>query len=163
MPRLPAIALLLLFAGPALAEEPVRITAVRVGLPAAPRGDTQPADVARFACWAPVYVDLEPSAPPESAELVITSADPDEIATSLALSISPGQRTVIGDVRPGGVGEVTVTVRAKDGGKPLSEPFRVRSLRPRDPLTYVVLSLGSPLPNFDLPRPIGVSAEQSPG
>src|SRR5206468_3583160 len=58
MPRLFAIVLLLL-AGPAVAAEPpVKITAVRVGFPAA-RADTQPGDVAKFACWAPVYVDLE--------------------------------------------------------------------------------------------------------
>jgi hypothetical protein len=150
------IAALLLLAGPAVAAEPpVRITAVRVGFPGT--------DVAKFACWAPVYVDLESAGTvSEPAELLIESADPDEITTALAVPLNLGGSTrALGYVRPGGVGEVTVTVRAKDGGKPLSEPFRVRSLRPRDPLTYVVLSLGSPLPGFDLPRPTG--AEQPAG
>ena len=29
----------------------------------------------------------------------------------------------------------------------------MRSVRPRDPLSYVVLSLGGPQPGFELPRP----------
>src|SRR5262245_42280192 len=127
MPRVPAVVLLLLIAGPAVAEPPVKITAVHVGFPAA--------DVAKFACWAPVSVDLELSAPvAEPAELVIESPDPDEITTALAVPVNLGGSAVqaVGYVRPAGIGEVTVTVRAKAGGKPLSEPFRVRSPRQKD-------------------------------
>ena len=53
----------------------------------------------------------------------------------------------LGYVRPAGIGEVTIDRSAANGGKALSEPFRLRSVRPRDPLTYVVLSLGAARPD----------------
>ena len=125
----------------------------------------QAANVAKFACWAPVYVDLELTGQAtDPSELVIEAADPDEIMTTLVVPLNLTSLTgkfaaadlgTIGYVRPAGVGEVTITVRGANGGKPLAEPFRVRSLRPRDPLTYVVLSLGGPLSGFDLPKPTG--------
>lgn len=163
MPRAFAVVLLfLLSVGPAAAADlPVRITTVNIGLP--PTRADERSFVCRFASWAPVYVELELASPVnEPAELVIESADPDEITTTLTVpvNLAGGTKRVTGYVRPGGVGEVTLSVRAV-GGPALSEPFRVRSLRPRDPLTYVVLSLGSSLPGFDLPRPTG--AEQSSG
>ncbi|MBA4192123.1 MAG: hypothetical protein C0467_29450 [Planctomycetaceae bacterium] len=164
-------AALLLVAVPASAADyPVKITAARVGLPpggkATDRDENgQAAHVAKFACWAPVYVDLDlATSVNDQAELVIEAADPDEIATTLAVPLNLAGSAVgklaavdvgcVGYVRPAGVGEVTITIRTKDG-KALSEPFRVRSLRPRDPLTYVVLSLGGPLSGFDLPKPSG--------
>ncbi|MFO0826132.1 MAG: hypothetical protein U0792_23950 [Gemmataceae bacterium] len=164
-----AVSFLLTATAPA-ADYPVKITAARVGLP--PGGKATDRDesgaaahLAKFACWAPVYVDLDlAGSVTEQAELVVEAADPDEIATTLAVPLNlagaaPGKLAAvdvgcIGYVRPAGVGEVTLTIRTKDG-KPLSEPFRVRSLRPRDPLTYVVLSLGAAYPGFDLPKPPG--------
>lgn len=162
MPRLPLIAALLLLAAPVrAADSPVKITAARVGLPP---GGKAADHVARFACWAPVYVELELAAPVnEPAELVVEAPDPDEITTTLAVPLNLAGATgkvvaadlgTIGYVRPAGVGEITLSVRTKDG-KALSEPFRARSLYPRDPLTYVVLSLGGPLAGFDLPKPAG--------
>ncbi len=170
-------AALLLLAVPASAADfPVKITAARVGLPpgskATIRDETgQAAHVAKFACWAPVYVEFDlAGAINDQAELVVEAADPDEIATTLAVPLnlagtSPGKFAAadlgsIGYVRPAGVGEVTVTIRTKDG-KALSEPFRVRSLRPRDPLTYVGLSLGGAYPGFDLPKPSGTSDQST--
>jgi hypothetical protein len=168
MPARPAAvaALLLLAAAAPAADLPVKVTAARVGLPGGkPAPGNDAGHVARFACWAPVYADLELASPvSEPAELVIEAADPDEIGTTLAVPldlsaaatgpVSAAALGTIGYVRPAGVGEVTVTVRTR-GGKPLSEPFRVRSLRPRDPLAYVVLTLGPPFPGFELPRPTG--------
>ena len=169
--QLLAVAALVLIANQASAADfPVKITAARVGLPSG-GGDTGAA--AKFACWAPVYVDLELTGPvADAAELVVEAADPDEISTSLAVAInlagasgkvSAAERGAIGYVRPAGVGEVTITVRAANGGKTLSEPFRVRSLRPRDPLTYVVLSLGAQPTGFELPKPTTGGADQSAG
>lgn len=167
-------ALLAFAAGAPAADPPVKVTAARVGLPpggkATERDETgAAAHVAKFACWAPVYVELDlAAAVTEPAELVVEAADPDEIATTLAVPLNLAGAPVgklagtsvgcVGYVRPAGVGEVTVYVRAK-GGKPLSEPFRVRALRPRDPLTYVVLTLGAAYPGFDLPKPPGVSEQ----
>jgi hypothetical protein len=163
-------ATLLLLAGPASAADyPVKVTAARVGLPpggkAADRDEAgRAAHVAKFASWAPVYVDLElAAAVGEPAELLIEAADPDEITTTLVVplnlagaagKVSAADLGAIGYVRPAG-SEVTITVRAANGGKALSEPFRVQSLRPRDPLAYVVLALGGHATGFDLPKPTG--------
>jgi hypothetical protein len=147
------------------ADFPVRVTSARVGFaPGMPveRDEGQASYIAKFACWAPLSVELELTAPVnEIAELVIESPDPDEITTTLAIplnlagasgKISTAERGAIGYVRPSTSGDVTVHIRSKDG-KPLSDPFRVRFLRPRDALTYVVLSLGDSLAGFDLPKP----------
>ncbi len=68
------------------------------------------------------------------------------------MPIDPAARQHLTYVRPAaGAADTTVTVRRN--GVPISAPFRVTGLRPRDPLTYVVLGLGSRLPGFDLPRP----------
>src|SRR5687767_14199147 len=123
-----AATVLLLLADPATARDlPVRVTAARVGLPPAKNGAVRDeagraAPVAKFACWAPVYVDLEVvGAVNEPAELVIESADPDEITTTLAIplnlagasgNLSLADLGRLGYVRPAGAGEVTVTVRA---------------------------------------------------
>jgi len=158
-------ATLLFVAGPTVAADfPIRITAVRTGFPNN--------ELCKFACWAPVYVDVEIINPvPEPTELVIESPDPDGIQTALALpldltkhqgSVSLAQLGIVGYVRLAGLGEVTVTIRSRSGAIPLSDPFRVRSARPRDPLTYVVLSLGSSQPGFELPKPTGANADREP-
>lgn len=163
-------AVLSLLAGPALAADyPVAIVSARIGLPAG--GDPAAPAIAKFAAWAPVYLELDLlAAVNEPAELVIEAPDADEISTTLVVPIrlegasgrvTAASRGAIGYLRPAGVGEVTITVRAANGGKALSEPVRVRSFRPRDPLTYVVLNLGVHPTSFELPRqPGGV---QDPG
>jgi len=166
-----AAAVLFVCVGTAPARDyPVAITGARVGLPPV---DGSTNHITRFACWSPVYIDLEIAvAIHEPAELVIESADPDEITTSLAVplniagiegKLALADRGMLGYVRPAGVGEVTFTIRAKDGGKALSEPYRIRSLRPRDPLTYVVLSLGNRPAGFEFPKPPGVPPELTAG
>ena len=173
-----AATILILFSGTTFARDfSVKVIAARVGLP--PTGPDnrdnaeQAAPVTKFACWAPVYVDLNILNPVnEPAELVIEAADPDEIATTLVVPLNlAGSAGVVslanlgklGYVRPAGIGEVTITVRGANGGKALSDPFRLRSVRPRDPLTYVVLSLGAPPTGFDLPKQAGVAPDLAAG
>ncbi len=147
---------------------PVKIVSARIGLPAAAREDgSTVTPIAKFASWAPVYVEVELSAPVEGgAELVIEAIDPDEINTSLAVPvnlsgaevgsrISAAGRGAIGYIRPAGVGEVTITIRRAGSGPALSDPFRLQSVRPRDPLAYVVLSLGAGFQQFELPKAVG--------
>ena len=173
-PALTLAALLFLALPSGAADLPVKIVAVHVGLPpggrAAERDAAGPAsDVRRFGSWAPVFVELEVTTPVnEPAELVIEAPDPDEVTTTLAVpldlagvtgAVSAADRGTVGYLRPAGDGEVVVSVRTRDA-RPLSEPFRVRSLRPRDPLIYVVLFLGDNPAGFDLPKPPG-SADPS--
>jgi hypothetical protein len=175
---LAALAGSFVLAGPIAAKDlPVKITAARIGLPSAVRtadkddaGQSSP--ITKFAAWAPIYLDLELNETiAEPTEIVIEAADPDEISTTLVFPlnlvgagvgthIAANDLGSIGYVRPGGVGEVTIVVRGANGGKVLSEPFRVRSLRPRDRLTYVVLTIGPHIPEFELPRPITGTPEQ---
>jgi len=171
--KLLAAAVLLLCVHPSHGSDfPVRITAARVGLQVGqPNHRDDP--ISRFACWAPVYVDIEVAGPVEGpTELVIEAPDPDEITTSLAIpldlaglsgSVSLSGLGKLSYVRPAGVGEVTLTIREAGGGKLLSEPYRIRSLRPRDPLTYVVLTLGASPASFELPKPTGIAVEAFPG
>jgi hypothetical protein len=172
---LAVVALALLAAPASAADFPVKVTAARVGLPpnVKPGEDSgQSAFIAKFACWVPLYVDLELTGPiSDPVELLIESPDPDEITTTLAIplnlagaggKVSAAERGAIGYVRLAGSGEVTITVR-KQGGEVLSEPFRLRSLRPRDPLTYVVLSLGNSLAGFDLSKAVTAGGEPLAG
>ena len=108
----------------------------------------------------------------DPAELVIEAQDPDEITTTLVVPLNLAGRSGVvsladlgqlGYVRPAGVGEVTISVRAAKGGRALSDPFRLRSVRPRDPLTYVVLSLGAAPVGFELPKLPGAAPESTPG
>ena len=155
-----AAVVLLSFAASVGAKDVVKVTAVRVGLPTP--GDATHAS--KFAAWAPVYVDLEVIGEvTEAAELVIEAPDADETTTVLAVpldltgvapgtALAAGTRVPLGYVRPGGASsEVAVTVRTKSGTA-ISEPFRTR-VRPREPLTYVVLMLGSTTKQFVLPKP----------
>ena len=165
-----AAACLFLGAADASAQKPrVKITSARAGLPPGGRTtdrdeNSQAVHVAKFAAWAPVYLDLEMlDAVKEPAEVVIESPDADEITTVLTVPLNladarPGQAVTTRDLgqfpylRPNGSGETTFTVRT-DKGVALSEPFRLRLFRPKDTFTYVVLSLGGKLPGFELPKP----------
>ena len=174
---LAAVAGLLAVAGPAHAQKPkVKIASARIGLP--PGGRTTDRDesgaalhICKFAAWAPVYVELEIlDDVKEPAELVVETPDADEVATTLTVPLNladlrPGQVVSSRDLglmpylRPtAGTGETTITVRTVKGTA-LTEPFRIRFLRPKDSLTYVVLSLGSKLSGFDLPKPPNVAAD----
>ncbi|MFO0796046.1 MAG: hypothetical protein U0804_01140 [Gemmataceae bacterium] len=141
-----AAAALAALAGPARADTPT-VTAVRVGLP--PAADDAP-PVVKFATWAPVYVELTGAEPGD--ELVVESPDADGVTAALAVPIDPAARRHLTYVRPA-AGAADTVVFVRRNGAAVSAPFRVTGLRPRDPLTYVVLGLGSRLPGFDLPRP----------
>ncbi|MCI0703237.1 MAG: hypothetical protein L0241_19330 [Planctomycetia bacterium] len=162
---------LLMMAAPALARDKVKITGVRVGFP--PGTDSQAPHVSKFATWAPVFVDLEITGDiTEPAEILIEAPDPDDFTTTLSVpaqltsakpgtTLAGGEYGPLGYLRPsGGSGEITVTVRTTSG-TPLSEPFRLRSLRPREPLTYLVLSTGGKPAGFELPK--ATSAGADPG
>jgi hypothetical protein len=176
---LAALSGLIVLSGPMAAKVaakdfPVAITAARVGLPSAVQAaDQQDANqsshISKFAAWTPIYLNLQISeAISGSAEIVVQAPDPDEINTTLAVPLNlsdlkngaQGAASAMAYVRPGGIGEITVFIRSAGGGKPLSEPFRVRSLRPRDRLSYVVLTLGPHIPGFELPKPITGTPEQ---
>jgi len=173
-----AIAWLAVGAGTLAAEAPrVKITAAAVGLPAATAPDAPAAPICKFAAWAPVHVELELLAEvKEAAQIVVETPDADGVTTILAVpldlaNVAPGARLRPRDLRmlpylrpAAGSGETTVTVRTANGTA-LSEPFRIRSLRPRDSLTYVVLALGNRLPGFELPKPTtgAGSADSSTG
>ncbi|MDB5306413.1 MAG: hypothetical protein JWO38_615 [Gemmataceae bacterium] len=170
-----AVACLIAAVGPAVAAPPkVKITDARVGLPPHAPDDPSATPVCKFAAWAPVYVDLEVlDGVTDPAELVVETPDADGVVTTLAVPLDlarvrPGTTLSARDLkflpylRPaGGTGETTVTVRTT-AGTALSDPFRIRSLRPRAPLVYVVLSLGSRLPGFDLPRATSGTDEAEP-
>jgi hypothetical protein len=174
------VSLIALTAPIAAKDYTVKITAARIGLPQAvktiEKDDAgQSSHVSKFAAWAPVYLDLEIlAAISEPVEIVVESADPDEISTTLTIPlnlsgakvgsrISAADVGAIGYIRPAGIGEATITIRSATGGHDLSEPFRVRSLRPRDRLSYIVLNLGPHIPDFELPKPPVGSTEQASG
>lgn len=151
----------------------VIIENLRVGLPpgrySGEREDNQTAsNVVKRDVWAPIYFSLkvEGELPPRSANvrLVVDAVDADDLRTSISYPLgnfatrTPGELIQFGElastpfVRFGdrNNGDVTVTVYA--GESRLSDPVRVQYLRVRDPSTYVVLSLGSRLPGFELPK-----------
>lgn len=158
--------------GSARAESPrVKIVSARVGFPDARNSESPP--ICKFAAWSPLDLELELlSEVADSAQLVVETPDADGLNTTLATPLDlskarPGTLVRMqAYVRPAaGSGETTVIVRTANG-RALSEPYRIRTLRPRDSLTYVVLGLGSRFPNFDLPRqttPGAVEAETATG
>lgn len=157
----------------------VKIDEVKVGLPAgrfvgerdaAQRG----APVAKRNTWAPVYVRLEMlrEVPEGGARLRIESADADDLRTTITVplvttladrrpgeKIEPAEFAYVPYVRCGDrAGQVTLTVMSDVPGeepRALSETVRLGQggnfIPFRDMATYVVLSLGSNLPGFDLP------------
>lgn len=153
------------FAVPAFAEPPIAIRSAKVGYPDA-RGNSDAPPICKFAAWAPLEIVLETTAAvPGAARLVIETPDADGVMTVLSLPLDlaarqPGAPFIArGYIRPAAGGETTVTVRGdKDA---LSDPYRIRPLRPRGALTYFVLSLGSKLPRFDLPKPTAGGAEET--
>jgi hypothetical protein len=163
-------------AGPAVAQQaPVKILRANIGLPpgrfVGERDDNgQAAHVVKNNTWAPVYVDLEiVKETKRKAAIVVETKETDDLIYTVTAplpdlsSLQPG--TVLRSVelprmpylRPNGREEVTVTIAVPDTGDPsswrkLSEPARVKYVAVRDVSKYVVLSLGTNLPGFDLPK-----------
>ncbi|MFO0801549.1 MAG: hypothetical protein U0791_00305 [Gemmataceae bacterium] len=141
-----AAALFVAFVPAVRAESPrVGIVSARVGFPDARDSEKR---ITKFAAWSPIEVELAET----GSHLVVESPDADGVLTVLKTKLEPGATRAITYVRPAASGEITLHLE-DTSGKMIGEPFRIRNLRPKDPLTYVVLSLGSKLPNFDLPKP----------
>ncbi|HET6575635.1 MAG TPA: hypothetical protein VFG68_18695, partial [Fimbriiglobus sp.] len=176
-----AFVILAVAASPAAAQRPrVKIADVKVGLPpgryvgerdAAQRGSP----VAKRNTWAPVYVRLEMIRKVEQGgvQLKVETVDADDLRTTLMVPllrtladrnpgemIEPAEFAYVPYVRCGDRGgQVTLTVMsAVPGEEPdaISESIRLGTggnfIPFRDTATYVVLSLGSTLPGFELPQ-----------
>ena len=126
----------------ARAEPPIKITA-RVGLPDARNPDAR---IAKFGAWVPVEVDLGYDSS-LWVQLQVETPDADGVMTVLRTPMG-GKGRSFSYIRPAaGSGDTTLTILG-NSGTPNSEPYRVRDLRPRDSLTYVVLALGSRFPSW---------------
>lgn len=150
----------------------VIITNPKIGLPpgrfVGEREDSQAAaNIVKRDVWAPIYfslkVDGELPQRASNTRLVVEAIDADDLRTSISYPLGnllrdPGTVIPFGElastpfVRFGdrNFGDITLTVYA--GNSKLSDSVRLQNLRVRDASTYVVLSLGSRLPGFDLPR-----------
>ena len=148
----------------------VRILDVRVGF-----ASSESSTICKHSAWAPMHVELELMREVgDGLGLVVESPDADGIGTTLKVPLNitglrAGARLQTGTVSPmpyllpsGGMLETTVTVQGRDGVN-LSTPFRLTTTPPKNPLTYVVLSLASALAGFELPRPSGAGAESATG
>lgn len=182
MRTLAAIVLVLLAAGIADAQKKpkVVITGARTGLPpGAPSPDAspnyRPGFISKFATWAPIYLEIEVNEEiKDAAGLTIETPDGDEVGTKLTIPFSvlasakPGQVITTRDLglmpyvrAASGTGETVLRLRSTKGND-LADPYPIRSFSTNN-RTYVVLSLGSKLPGFDLPKEkTGVETE-SPG
>ena len=157
---------------PLLAQRPpVEIRSVQVGLPpgrfVANRTDQQQAaPVFKNQFWTPIYLDLQLNEPISgSAILHVEATDDDDLRTRLTVPLGNLSDRNAGEqiraeelpylpyVRTGGSTSDEISLRIFDAeGFALSEPMILRFLPGRDKSTYVILSLGSNLPGFDLPR-----------
>jgi hypothetical protein len=177
-------------AGPSfgqLTKPPVTIVDARVGLPpgryiAEREANQQAANVFKRNTWAPVYLTLEVTKEVTgNAWVVLETADDDDLRTTVTYPLGsltglqpgtvvrPVELPFVPYVRPSDRGgDVSISIAtAKDGGSPLADPRRVPLMRSRDVGTYVVLSLGSKLPGFDLPaeegQRVGSQTTANPG
>lgn len=154
---------------------PVEITDIRVGLPpgrfVAERGDSgEAAHVSKNHVWAPVYVDFAVIRQvTRKAAIVLETKDAEDLkyTTWVPLpdltSLPPGtelksiELPQIPYVKPSGQDELIVSIRVPGEGNPanwrsLSAPKRIATVPVRNIGKYVVLSLGTKLPGFDLPK-----------
>jgi hypothetical protein len=165
---LAVFAVLALAAGAAAAQShPISIESVKTGFPHGPnpsqRDDQGGAYVCKSNFWTPVYLELKIHRPVDRpAAIVLESNDPDDLGTSVTVPLQN-----LSDVRPGtvlsaaelayvpcvrlGGREYTVSIRDPNTGRNLAEPKRQSFVRSRDSSSYIVLSLGSRLPGFELP------------
>lgn len=154
-------------------EPPIAFRDVSVGFPPgiqAPTRSQPPAAITKFSCWAPLYCDLEirdataAMAEQHAAELLVETVDGDEVRTTIRVPVPldrvPEAGPIVGfkdlPIKPyvqvAGAGtEITLRLRTRSGDD-LAEPYRYRMNSPLPSRTYVVLSLGSLLPGFDLPK-----------
>ena len=147
-------AALIVAIAPALRAEPPAIRSARVGLPDARNSERT---ITKFAAWSPIEVELTEGA----SSLVVEAPDADGALTVLKRPIHSGEKRAITYVRSAAGGEVTLHLE-DETGKPVGDPFRVRDLRPKDALTYVVLGIGSRFSNFDLPKAATGAGEEEP-
>ncbi len=151
----------------------IKIEDARIGLPPGRFGaekdaaTQKPVNVIKRNMWAPIYLNLEIKKEVETgAKIRIDSADADELRTSMTVPLTksfsgmlpgtklqPYELSFTPYVRCGDrSGDVTITILSDDGrDKQLAEPFRIRFQQFRDVSNYVIVSLGSRLPGFDLP------------
>lgn len=161
---------LTLTAGLAEAEKPKAvINSAEIGLPR-----TTPANqygtrgsryLAKFATWAPIYLDITVKDEiKEPVELTVDTPDGDEVNTSLTIPLpalnaaKPGETVTTRDfglmpyIRPGsGSGDTVLRIRTISGND-IAEPVRIQNFYPMNTRPYVVLSLGSKMPGFELPK-----------
>jgi hypothetical protein len=169
----------LLFAAPALAqrEPPVAFEDVRIGLPPGRFVDQRDsnqrgASIIKRNTWAPIYVRLKLNREVRGgAKLRVETTDADGLKTRLVVPliknlsdrlpgsmVEPSELGYVPYVRCGDQnGQISLTVLSDpaDGGDPkaISDTYRTNYnnlLQFRDMSTYVVVSLGSRLPGFDL-------------
>ena len=159
---------------------PIEFRSVQVGLPpgrfVANRTDQQQAaPVFKNQFWTPIYLDLQLNEAVRSPALLrVESSDDDDLRTRLTVPLgnfsdrNPGEQIRAEElpylpyVRTGGSTSDEVSLRIYDAeGTALSEPRILRFLPGRDKSTYVILSLGSNLPGFDLPRGEQTDAAES--
>lgn len=170
MPRfLAVLAALLAAAGVADAQSyPLKIESAKIGFPHGPNPIQRDDDgtgsyVCKANVWAPVYLQIKVEREiNRDAVLVLEASDPDDLGTSVTVPLQN-----LSDVRPGttlsaaelayipcvriGGRDFTVTVRDPANGRQLAEPKRMSFVRSRDTSAYIVLSIGSRLPGFELP------------
>lgn len=163
-------------------QRPVEIDDVQIGLPpgrfVGERDATQKAaHVVRRNTWAPIYLRLKMIREVEGgAALRVETLDADDLTTTLVVPIvsnlsdrlpgsfvEPVELDQIPYVRTGdrNNGTVTVTVISTVDGSALSDPRPIRFLGFRDASNYVVLSLGSKLPGFDLPKVAAIGPQKN--
>jgi hypothetical protein len=157
------------------ARFPVVIRDARIGLPpgrfVSSRDDKgRAANVAKDNVWAPIYLSLEIAREAKSdAAVLVESSDSDKLGNRLVFPLQnlsgeqPGTRLEAVDlraipyVRTAG-NELRISIRAPhpsrspEDWESLSETLVLRSVPTRDVSRYVVLSLGSQLPGFTLPK-----------
>ncbi len=165
---------LLLAATPARAQlggERIKIEDVKLGLPpgrnVGERDAGRAAPIVKRNVWAPVYLELELKKEIRGGiRLRVDATDADNLKTTctypLLKNLSdqlPGARLKAAEfayvpyVRSGDTaGEVRFTIISDDEDqKELSSPKVIQFQQFRESFTYVVMSLGSRLPGFDLP------------
>lgn len=149
----------------------LKIADVRVGFPPGRfiterEDNAQAAHVFKRNTWTPIYLTLEVvKEVPGNAWVILETPDADDLRTQIAFPLGsladqqpgtllqPVDFPFVPYIRPADQsGELTVKISADpEGYRLLADTQRVQLYRGRTSGTYVVLSLGSKLPGFDLP------------
>lgn len=182
-----AIATLVVFLGaaPAFAQlgERIRIDNAQIGLPpgrnVGERDSGRASPVVKRNVWAPIYLELELKKEIRGGiRLRVDATDADNLKTTCSYPLlknisdqQPGARLkavefgYIPYVRAGDFqGEVRLTIVSDDDDqKELSNPKLIETQQFRESSTYVVVSLGSRLPGFELPAEKNTSTTTNRG